>query len=49
MGISIKGGTPIAGWFIREDSMKMDDAKGYPYFRKPPYYHQIFLVVDHWR
>ena len=24
------------GWFIMENSMKMDDDWGYPYFRKPP-------------
>ena len=30
------GGTPIAGWFIMEIPMNMDDL-GYPYFRTPPY------------
>ena len=24
MGVSINGGTPIAGWFIRENPIKMD-------------------------
>ena len=28
---SIKGGTPIAGWFIRENPIKMDDEQGYPH------------------
>ena len=28
------GGSPIAGWFVREHPIKMDDW-GYPYFRKP--------------
>ena len=36
MGGSINGGTPIAGWFIRENPTKMDYDWGYPYFRKPP-------------
>ena len=30
------GGTPLAGWFIRKNPIKMDDDWGYPYFRKPP-------------
>jgi hypothetical protein len=30
------GGIPIAGWFVMENAIKMDDL-GYPYFRKPPY------------
>jgi len=32
--VSINGGSPIAGWFIREKPIKMDDDRGYPYFRK---------------
>ena len=36
-GVSITGGTPIAGWFIMETPIKMDDDWGYPNFRKPPY------------
>ena len=34
--VSINGGSPIAGWFIREKPIKMDDDRGYPYFRKIP-------------
>ena len=29
------GGTPIAGWFIRKHTIKMDEDWGYPYIRKP--------------
>jgi len=36
MGISMNGGSPIAGWFRMENPMKMDDNWGYPHFRKPP-------------
>ena len=31
LGVSINGGTPIAGWFIREYPIRMDDDWGYPY------------------
>ena len=30
-----KWGTPIAGWFVRENPIKMDDLR-VPYFRNPP-------------
>ena len=30
------GATPIAGWFIRENPIKMNGL-GVPYVRKPPY------------
>ena len=36
-GGSINGGMLIAGWFVREHAIKIDDNQGYPYFRKPPY------------
>ena len=39
MGVSIHGGFPIAGWFIREHPIQMDYDWGYPYFRKPPHGH----------
>ena len=31
MRVSINGGTPIAGWFIRDYPSKLDDDWGYPY------------------
>ena len=37
MVLSVNGGTPKAGWFIKEDPTKMDDDWGYPYFWKPPH------------
>ena len=30
-------GVPPNGWFIRKNTMNMDDEQGYPHFRKPPY------------
>ena len=30
MGVSINGDTPVAGWFIRENPIKMDDDWGTP-------------------
>ena len=36
MGVSINGGTPIAGWFVK-CHLELDDDWRYPYFRKPPY------------
>ena len=37
MGVSIDGDTPIAGWFIRENPMNMDDFKGYRHLGKHPF------------
>ena len=36
-GFHSHGGTPIAGWFVREIPAKMDENWGYPYFRTPPF------------
>jgi len=35
MGVSINGGTPIAGWFIRENPIKVDDKWGTPIYGNP--------------
>ena len=35
------------GWFIRGNPTKMDDFKGYPHFRKPPYeYGETWVMVN---
>ena len=36
MEVSVNGGTPIAGWFIREHPTIKWMIWGYPYVRKPP-------------
>ena len=41
------GGTPIAGWFIRENPIRRDDDSGYPHFRKPPF-GKPRLPMAHW-
>ena len=43
--VSISGDTPIAGWFMMETPMKMDDL--WPYFRKPPYHTTLYIRNDH--
>ena len=35
MGVSINGGTPIAGWFTMKNPIKMDDL-GVPLFQETP-------------
>ena len=44
-GFPKMGSTPIAGWFIWEILLKIDDL-GYPYFRKPPY--RSWMIVWFW-
>ena len=44
-GVHSHGGTPIAGWFIMENPMKMNDEMSYPHFRKPPYVTQCVGLV----
>ena len=39
------GVPPIAGWFIMEYSIKMDDEQGYPYSRKPQYGQYILVII----
>ena len=40
-----KIGLPQNGWFTMENSIKVDDDWGYPYFRKPPY--GLLMLVEH--
>ena len=43
MGVSINGGTPIAGWFIRENPIKMDDF----FFRVAHDFGNLGIPMDH--
>ena len=47
MGVSSNGGTPIAGWFVVENPIKVDylGIAGYPYFRKHHKYIYICIYL----
>ena len=45
MEVSVNGGTPIAGWFIREHPTIKWMIWGYPYFRKPPNMHCKMAMI----
>ena len=47
MGVSSNGGTPIAGWFVVENPIKVDylGIAGYPYFRKHHKYIYIYICI----
>ena len=45
-GVSINGGTPIAGWFIMESFIKIDHLGVPPFLETPIYYFfYLFLVT----
>jgi hypothetical protein len=48
MGVSSNGGTPIAGWFVVENPIKVDylGIAGYPYFRKHHKYIYIYMYIS---
>ena len=46
MGVSIVMGVPQNGWLM-DNPIRMDDNRGYPYLRKPPY--RSLQKVGHWR
>ena len=46
LGVSINGGTPIAGWFIMESFIKIDHLGVPPFLETPIYYFfYLFLVT----
>ena len=46
---SINGSAPIAGWFILENAMKLDDWRLPPWLRKPPYIHMKITWINRHR
>ena len=46
-GVSINGGTPIAGWFIRKNPIKMDDLM-VPLFQETLIYPRWSWCEEHW-
>ena len=44
--LKLGGGTPIAGWYIIEDSIKMDEKWGYPHGLETSMYY-IYVVKLH--